>query len=116
MPTSITQVVVLDEADKLFELGKESHAAAAANNNDSSSSNNNNSSSADDKSFLGQVDEILAACSHPKVYTVAAPLGIYIVLLYSYMYILTTKLNPKTTITTTNKQVQCALCTHATPN
>lgn len=50
--TQPTQVVVLDEADKLFELGKEAADAADAA----------------DKSFLGQVDEILAACSHPKVF------------------------------------------------
>jgi ATP-dependent RNA helicase DDX52/ROK1 len=42
-------VVVLDEADKLFELGRE---GAEGNT---------------DKSFLGQIDEILAACSHKQV-------------------------------------------------
>lgn len=47
---------MLDEADKLFEVGKESAAAATAATDE-----------ATDKSFLGQVDEILAACSHPKV-------------------------------------------------
>lgn len=53
--------MVLDEADKLFELGKESTTStpAAASAEDA----------ATDKSFLGQVDEILAACSHPKVRT-----------------------------------------------
>jgi hypothetical protein len=39
----------MDEADKLFELGKEGADDSA------------------DKSFLGQIDEILAACSHKKV-------------------------------------------------
>ena len=50
---------MLDEADKLFELGKESKGAGG----DASNANGINA----DKSFLGQVDEILAACSHPKV-------------------------------------------------
>lgn len=55
----LLQVVVLDEADKLFELGKEKGAKAG----DASNADAMNA----DKSFLGQVDEILAACAHPKV-------------------------------------------------
>lgn len=42
------QTVVLDEADKLFELGKEGKLEQ-------------------DAAFLGQVDEILGECNHPQV-------------------------------------------------
>lgn len=51
---------MLDEADKLFELGKEGKGVKAGDASNASGINA-------DKSFLGQVDEILAACSHPKV-------------------------------------------------
>jgi len=40
-------MVVLDEADKLFEVGKDSADT--------------------DRTFLGQIDEVLVACSHAKV-------------------------------------------------
>jgi len=49
------QTVVLDEADKLFELGREGRRDEEGH------------ALQPDKSFLGQVDEILAACSHPQV-------------------------------------------------
>ncbi|GAB5033300.1 rna dead-box type [Nannochloropsis oceanica] len=47
--------VVLDEADKLLELGREGRRDEEGH------------VLQPDKSFLGQVDEILAACSHPQV-------------------------------------------------
>jgi hypothetical protein len=50
------QVLVLDEADKLFELGKVGPEA--------------------EKSFLGQIDEIIAACTHAKVTATVASLPV----------------------------------------
>ncbi len=59
--TLASQVVVLDEADKLFELGKAAaHPATQAATDQAAGAG-------DDKGFLGQVDEVLAACSHPRV-------------------------------------------------
>jgi ATP-dependent RNA helicase DDX52/ROK1 len=49
------RAVILDEADKLFELGREGKKNTAGE------------SLEPDKSFLGQVDEILAACTYPEV-------------------------------------------------
>ena len=49
---SSVELVVLDEADRLFELGSDKGAA---------------SSEKEDNGFLAQIDEILGACDHPRV-------------------------------------------------
>ena len=49
---SSVELVVLDEADRLFELGSDKGAA---------------SNEKEDNGFLAQIDEILGACDHPRV-------------------------------------------------
>ena len=53
--------VVLDEADKLFELGKQKRKKREKEEEEEEEKEE------DDKSFLGQVDELLAACTHPHI-------------------------------------------------
>lgn len=60
------ELVVLDEADKLFELSSESHGNGRGSA-EAEEGQEYEEEAASVKSFLGQVDELLAACDHPSV-------------------------------------------------
>ena len=54
---STVELVVLDEADRLFEFGHDKQTPGSQTDDDR----------VDTSGFLAQMDEILAACDHPKV-------------------------------------------------